>query len=277
MPEKKEFYFKSHDHHRLYSESYHPKKPKAVLIFIEGLNEHVGRYQNTTNYFSDDFTLYYYDHRGHGHSDGVRSHVEHFHNYVLDLEEFVSLVQRQEKDQPIFMVGHSMGGQILLNYLGLSQHVKLSGFITSSPNIRARVSFLAIKKLIGEQIVHFAPKLKLRNSFDSKWLSRDKNVGEVYKKDPLVAQYITASLAREIMANQETIIDLATNITLPALMLHGGEDHICDPKGSEDFFENLGSQDKELKIYKGFYHEIFNEIGKEEVFEDMSRWLLQRC
>jgi alpha-beta hydrolase superfamily lysophospholipase len=59
-------------------------------------------------------------------------------------------------------------------------------------------------------------------------------------------------------------------------MLHAGSDRICDPRGTVEFYERLGSVDKTYKIYPGMYHEIFNEIGKEEVFADIRAWMDER-
>jgi len=276
MTEKKDSYFKAHDNHRLYYESYHPKKAKAVLIFVHGINEHAGRYQFPVAFFKGEYILYLYDHRGHGRSDGVRSHVESFDHYVDDLNEFVKLVAKKEKKSKIFMVGHSMGGQVLLNFLAKYPKAPIKGFITSSPNIRLKMKINPLKRLIGKKFSQFVPKLRLPNDISTKWVSRDKSIVKAYEDDPMVGKAITAKLGYEILTNQENILNHAESIKFPALMLHAGDDKICDKSGTLDFFERLNSIDKEMEIFNGMYHEIFNEIGKEKVFERMEGWLLER-
>ena len=266
-------YFKSFDSHRLYYQVFKAKKPCAVLLICHGLNEHSGRYAPLVDHFRNaGFTLYLYDHRGHGKSDGSRSHVDHFKTYLKDLAVFSSLVSKEQEGHRIFLIGHSMGGQIVLNYLAQCKN-RFAGFVSSSANIRMAVKIPLLKKFIGLNLAHFLPKLKIGNEIDPKWISRDKEVVSAYKKDPYVSKNISVGLASEIIKNQDILPGLAGKISLPALMMHGGDDHICSQRGTIDFYNQLASKDKSLKIYDGFYHELFNETGKEKVFADMEAWL----
>jgi alpha-beta hydrolase superfamily lysophospholipase len=273
MPEITEAYFKSHDQHRLYYKSIKPKKPRATLIFIHGYNEHSGRYEPVIKYFQNHYNVYLYDHRGHGRSDGVRFFAKSFDDFILDLDAFISLVTSLEDNQEIFLVGHSMGGQILLNYLAKNNPATVTGFITSGANITLKTKINIFKRYLTYSLAEHLPQMKVPHGLNTKWLSRDKKIVRAYNKDPLIGSSITARLATELLHNQKTILKYAPHITLPGLMLHGGDDHICDKKGSKCFFEKLNSKDKELKIYPGFYHEIFNEIDREIVFADMASWL----
>lgn len=277
MPLHKDAYFKTHDQHRLYYQSDHSAQSKVILVLVHGLNEHIGRYGHVVDFFKKDFTVYLFDHRGHGRSDGVRSHVEHFDDYVNDLDAFIRLAAAEEKNQKIFLIGHSMGGQVVLNYVGKKKNPAVCGFITSSANVRMKVKVSAFKKFLANTLSQHAPRLKLPNEIDPKWISRDRNVVLAYKKDPLVGRSISVSLARELLSNQQGLMALAPKIRIPALMMHGGDDQICDSEGSRDFFDSLGSKDKEIKIYDGMYHEIFNEIGKEKVLRDVREWLRKRA
>lgn len=264
--------FKGFDGTELFYQVWGQKKPKATLVFVHGLNEYSGRYQNPIQYFhSKGYTLYLYDHRGHGKSDGVKSFAHEFSDFEKDLDIFVKLVSEREMGKK-FLIAHSLGGQIALNYLGHFSN-KLSGFVTSSPNIEVGFRVWAIEKWIAGLIGKISPKISLPNNVSPRYISRDREVVKAYVNDPYVRKTITVNLAQEILKNQETIHDLAPKINLPALMLHAGADKICSPHGSKKFFENLASKDKDLKIYEGFYHEIFNEIGKEQVFRDMEDWL----
>ncbi len=287
MTTSTESYFKSHDHHRLFyrvTESRAPvglaplgQIPKAVLIFVHGLNEHSGRYSNPVNYFSKKgYTLYLFDHRGHGKSDGLRSFVDDFDHYLHDLDEFIKLVAEQEKkkgDTPkIFIVGHSLGGQIVLNYVGRFKSV-LAGWMTSSANIQVAIKIPRLKKIVALQMARAFPRMSIPNDIDPKWISRDQHVVRAYKSDPLVSKKVTLKLIAAILNNQKEILDLAPKVRLPGLIMHAGDDHICALDGSRKFFEKLGTSDKQLLVYDGFYHELFNEFGKEKVFADMEEWL----
>ncbi|OVE81592.1 hypothetical protein BVY03_03045 [bacterium K02(2017)] len=276
MSNKHEAYFKSHDNHRLYYEVHQPAKPLASLIIVHGLGEHIGRYQNVINYLKEQYNIYLYDQRGHGRSDGVRFHIQDFSHYVNDLHEFVNLVTKKHPKQKTYLLGHSMGGQVVLNYLGQHPRTNLKGFITSSPNIKVKMKINPIKRKLVNYFAGYLPKFKLPNQIPTKWICRDKEVVKAYKHDPLVGKWITMQLASELIANQEHLLNEANKIKIPALMLHAGDDLICDKQGSIDFFDQLSSRDKDLKIYKGMYHEIFNEIDKEQVLAELASWIKKR-
>lgn len=274
MSLKTDGYFKTHDHHRLFYQKITPeKKSKAVLICVHGVNEHSGRYGNLIDAFSQDFALYLFDHRGHGRSDGVRSHVENFDEYVSDVAAFVDLIISENKSAKIFIIGHSLGGQITVNYLARFPKSGLAGFVLSSPNLRLKMKINPLKKMLADKLSEWTPKFKLPNDISPDWISRDSQVVKDYKKDPLVGKAVSVRLAQEILTNLETVLDLAPKIKLPGLLLHAGDDKITDQQGTVIFFERMTVKDKTLKIYPGFYHELFNDIGKEEVFEDVRTWL----
>lgn len=267
-----ESYFKGHDQHRLYYQCVKPENPKGTLIFVHGLNEHAGRYKNPIEFFyKKGFTIYLYDHRGHGQSDGLRSYVKAFKEFVHDLAEFVALVKSHEKNK-IFMIGHSMGGQILLNFLGEYQP-EIQGFISASANIKVGIKIPWIKKIAATLVSRFYPRLQLPNEIDPVWISRDRAEVRAYKRDPLVTKWSTLGLIVEMLENQKSIYNHADNIQLPALVIHGNDDKICSVEGSEEFYKKLASKDKTLIIYDGGYHELFNDIDKEKVFADMYHWL----
>lgn len=271
-----ENYFRTRDGLRLHYEIHTPPNPKAIIVVLHGLNEHVGRYRHVAERFSGDFKVCLLDQRGHGASDGVKSYVNSFLDYVADVDEFLSLVKKKSPGKNLFLIAHSMGGQVALNYLADFPNHPVAGFITSSPNIRVGWRINPIKRALGMKAARWLPKLKMPGEVDPKWISHDAAVVADYKSDPLVPQYVTLGLASEVLLNQELLLSKASRISIPALMLHGGDDRISSPQGSRDFFAKLASADKTLKIYDGLYHEIFNEIGKEAVFDDVVQWLLKR-
>lgn len=265
-------YFKGHDAHRLYYERHAARSPKAVLVVVHGLNEHSGRYKPLLDALGKKYTIYIYDHRGHGRSDGVRAHVDDFDQLIADLREFVELVAKQE-NQKIFLIGHSMGGQIVVNFMAKYPEAKVYGFITSSANLRIGVKINPVKKFLGMKAAGLLPRLKLKNEIDPRLICTDMNVVREYKRDPLVTKFITTRLAAELLKNQDNIMAMASRIHKPALLLHGGDDSICDPSGTEEFCDRLASEDKTVKLYPGMYHEIFNEPENAQVFSDILAWL----
>lgn len=271
-----ESYFVSQKKYRLYYQFWEKPDSQAVLVFVHGLNEHSGRYQNPVRYFEKKpYSLYLFDLRGHGRSDGVRSHVEKFEDYIEDLKSFLVFIDKNEKHKKIFLVGHSMGGQIVLNFV--SQYPKMvSAFIASSPNVLTKIKINWLKKNLGRSLAHFLPRLSLGNDIQAKWISRNRKVVEDYQKDPMTSPKITLKLAAEIFKNQDNLLEKIQSITIPALIQHGSGDEICDYLGSELVFKTIKSSDKHLQIYPGHYHELFNDLDYHLVLDNMDTWIKKR-
>lgn len=250
------------------------EQPKGALIFIHGLNEHSGRYIHVMDKFKDEFECFSFDFRGHGHSEGKRSYVNSFEELVMDLASFVDLVVQKTKSKKVFLVGHSMGGQITLNYLATKMHPQICGFMTSSPNIRIAFKLHYLERKVGQFLSTYFPSTLLPNHISPNDLTHDQKEREAYAQDRLINKTVTARLGFALVKNQEdTLMDLASRIDLPALMMHSGSDRVCAKEGTIDFFNALPNTDKTLKIYDGAFHELFNEYLKDDVFNDMKKWL----
>ena len=119
----------------------------------------------------------------------------------------------------------------------------------------------------------FLPKIGLY-VIDASTISRDKAVVDAYENDPLVYRgKIRARLGVELIKTTQVLSHQMSRINLPILIMHGSADRLSYPEGSELLYERVGSKDKTLKFYEGFYHEIFNEPGCQQVFADMESWL----
>ena len=256
------------------------KKTKAknsVLVFIHGMAEHCGRYEFPIQYFTErGYTAYAMDLRGHGDSKGRRGFALSMNQILEDIRSFLNLVKKKEKNKKVFLIGHSFGGQLVLNYGAMhSNHV--DGILASSPNVRLKLAVPKIKLLLAPLLAKVWPTLALGNDVDAKGLSHDPQVVRDYQEDKKVFHTITTGLGNIILQNQQKMDLLAANFQVPCFLMHGTEDPICDPEGTRDFFKKIPAKDKTIKLYPGFFHEIFNEIGKEKVFKDMESWLKERA
>ncbi len=249
-----------------------PKNPYGTLIILHGLGEHSGRYDDFANFLaSNHWAVRLYDQRGHGKTPGIRAYVENFETLVDDLDFIVDQVHEESGSKP-YLLGHSFGGQVAINFL--AKHAKkLSGAILSSPNIRLAMQVFWLKRFLGKYLSMVLPSLSIPNDIDPRLISHDKKVVAKYSADPLVAKKITLRLGDELLQNLEMVPELAAQIRLPLMIFHGSEDGITSVQGSKEFYQNLGSKDKTLKIYDGFFHETLNEIGRKEVYQNVIDWL----
>jgi lysophospholipase len=79
------------------------------------------------------------------------------------------------------------------------------------------------------------------------------------------------------MAGTNYLLANRHSYTCPCLILHGEKDKIISKDVSKKLFDSIATDDKALKIYEGLYHEILNEPEKERVFEDIFKWIEERC
>ena len=249
-------------------------EPKAILLVNHGLAEHSGRYMNLVNYFvPKGYAVYALDHRGHGKSEGLRGYIEQFSYFVNDLNAFLSMVRNKHHDTKIFIVGHSVGGTIATAYAVYHQN-EFDGLILSGATLEVGVSVSSGLIITARILSLLLPQIGLY-VIDATAISRDSAVVNSYIADPLVYRgKIRARLGTEIIKMVQILPNQMPQIRLPVLILHGTADRLSDPGGSEMLYDRLSSKDKTLKLYDGFYHEIFNEPGREQVFADMETWLL---
>jgi acylglycerol lipase len=259
---------------RIYHQCWLPEsEPKAVLMIVHGLGEHSGRYLNVVNHFVPmGFAVYGMDHSGHGKSDGTRKYVDRFEDFITNVKSYFDRIQGWQAGKPIFLVGHSMGGLISAVYL-LDHQTGLNGAIISGPSVKIPGNVSPVTVFIGKMLVALMPRLGLLKTAP-KGVSRDPAVVQAYMDDPLVYKgKTTVRLAAEMLKAMQRVSSEAARITLPILILQGGADWIVDPAGAEMLHNLVSSADKEIKIYDGLYHEVYNEPEHPQVLRDVELWI----
>jgi len=272
--EHREGKFRGYNSLNLYYQCWLPLgDPRAVLLVVNGLAEHSGRYANLANYFiPKGYAVYSYDHRGHGKSEGLRCYIERFSDYLDDLKTFVDIVRHEQGHARVFVIGHSMGGTIAIAYAIHHQH-ELAGLLLSGASIKIGLTVSPALIAMAGILSLLLPKIGT-TILDASAISQDKAVVDAYVNDPLVYRgKIPARLGAELIKTMHELPSKMPEIDLPILIMHGTADRLSDPKGSQMLFERVGSKDKALKLYDGFYHEIFNEPKRERVFKDVETWL----
>lgn len=249
----------------------HP--PKAIILLVHGYAEHAGRYRYFAKYcVSKGYAVFAVDHWGHGKSDGSPGYVPDFSVFHDGVDELFACAKLQFPKLPVILVGHSMGGLISATYL-LANQASFTACVLSGPAIKAAEEPSAFLKGISGFLSRFFPKLGVLE-LDPNGVSRDPQVVVDYLADPLVYNgKMGARLAAEMLANMSTIQEHAGQITLPMLMLHGGQDSLAAAEGSRFLDDRIASSEKKLIIYPELFHEIFNEPEKETVLADMTDWL----
>lgn len=272
--ERTEGTFKGSKGLNLYHQCWLPEaNPKAVLLVVPGLAEHSGRYTNLVNYFVPRaYAVCGLDTQGHGKSEGPRCYIDRFQDYVNDVKIFFDIVHQRYGDRKVFLLGHSMGSAIAIVYAAQHQ-ADLAGLIMSGATLKPGASVPSVLKVVVRVISRLFPKMGVA-VIDASTISRDKAVVDAYVNDPLVYRgKVTARLGAELVKVLNQMPKLIPKITLPIIIMYGTEDRLSNPEGSQMLYDAVGSRDKTLKKYEGFYHEIFNEPGHLQVMGDLEAWL----
>jgi alpha-beta hydrolase superfamily lysophospholipase len=272
----KEGKFEGKNGTKIYYQYWKPDKVKAVIIIAHGFAEYSGRYAHVADHFANEgIAVYALDHRGHGLSEGHRGHVDSFDDYLADLDTFFEMVKEMEKGKKIFLLGHSMGGAISVAY-ALKYPKKMKGLILSSPWLKTANP--PAPELV-QQIVALSqsnPTQDLPAPVEPKNLTHDTAVCEAYDKDPLVFKTLTARFIVEIFTALENALKNAGKLAVPTLLMYAGADKVVDPEGSKEFAKGVKVKDFKVIVFPDFFHEIFNEVEKQKVFDAVDAWLKPR-
>lgn len=267
--------FTAHDGTKLWRRHWLPAAPdqqvKGILIIQHGLRDHSDNYDHLARRAAAaGFSVWAMDLRGHARSAGPRVAPDPWMDYVRDFDQLVDFATAAEPNQPVFIMGHSMGGAIVAMEV-VEHRAKIAGVILSAPvlNIGVPPFVVASIRVLGVIAPSFGAMKLDPNSF-----STDPAVGEAMVKDPLVEQGAgPARTAAGLADATAQIFSHLDRFTLPILALHGTADQLTAPSGSRALIERAPSADKTLRIYDGFAHDLVHEPKGAQVEDDILAWL----
>jgi alpha-beta hydrolase superfamily lysophospholipase len=267
------------DGHPIHARFWPVRAPRGILVIAHGFGEHGGCYSHVAELLGDRAGLEVLapDLRGHGRSPGRRGVVRHYDDLTSDFLASLTWAARHRPGLPLFALGHSNGGQVVLRAaLGGARGLALAGLILSNPSLRLAIKVPRHQFLIGRFLLRFAPRVTLYAPIEPEKLSRDPQMMPFYLEDPLRHGRISAPLFFGMIEGGERILGQVEALTTPTLMIVGGADPITDPEACRLAFDRLGSQDKTLLLYPHMLHEPLNELGRAGVHADLVSWIDQR-
>jgi acylglycerol lipase len=244
---------------------------RAVIILVHGLGEHIQRYAHWADLFKKEgIGIAGVDLPGHGRSEGTRGNIKSYARIEEMLDILLNTCKKTFPGLPIFLYGHSLGGNIVLDYL-LRKNPKIKGAVVTSPFLRLAFEPPKIKLILASVMKNLVPGLIQPSGLNVNHLSHDVAVVEKYKNDPLVHGKISVSLFHSLMTAAKHSLAHAAELKVPTLMIHGSDDMIISSEGSREFASK--TEMAELKIWEGGYHELHNEPFNDEVFAFIMNWL----
>lgn len=308
MALKREFYFKSSDGiNRVHTVEWSPEDGtvKAVLQIVHGMAEHVGRYDAFARFMADKgYLVVGDDHLGHGKTAASDTEFGYMgedgaHLLVKDEHRLQKHMKEQYPVVPYIILGHSMGSYITRRFISIYGDdvdaclILGTGFQTSLETGAGLTLAGLIGKAKGE---HHRSDLLTELGFgkycsridnprtESDWLCRDEKVVDEFKNDPLCDFIFTVNGYKALFTLVREDCDDRTAAKvpkeLPIYILSGAEDPVGQygegVMKTYEQYKQAGIEDLQVKIYPQMRHEILNECGKEEVYEDIFRWIEER-
>ena len=248
--------------------------PAAVVVLAHGYAEHLGRYAHVIEALVErGYAVAGLDHRGHGESAGRRTGITRFDDYVADLHLLVERVRETHSTLPRFLLGHTMGGLIATRY-ALRYQTDLAGLILSGAALQIGDDVSPLLKRMSGLIAAVAPHLPVVPRRGSGILSSDPEVERRFAADPLSYHgRLRARTGHQMMLASVDARARAEALTLPLLVMHGADDRLTNPTGSQVLYDCARSVDKTLKLWPSLRHEIFNEPQRNDVIAFMLAWL----
>jgi alpha-beta hydrolase superfamily lysophospholipase len=249
---------------------------KAYIIGVHGWGTHSDRLKLPAEYLTDNgYAVYAFDLRGHYRNTGeTPGHIESIDHIQKDILLFMDVIRNIAKEKKIFLMGHSFGGLMSLIYA--INHPALSGVLVSSPLLGMFMNLSIGKKVIksiSKNIVKLAPNKILNNIIDQNQLTSDLKILRKHIADKNKIEVISAKSATEIDKYTKWAMENASKLISPVLIMQAGNDKIVDKGKPKEFFDKVESKDKSYKEYDGFLHELWNEKGRAQIYQDMFIWL----
>ena len=254
----------------------------GVVQIAHGMGEHIGRYVDTIAFLvSAGLTVYGNDHRGHGQTAPSTEYLGDFGEggfdlLVEDIARLSKIVRRENPDEPLILLGHSMGSFAAQQYI-LDHSREIDGLILSGSGALDRLSRL-VKSSPADQNLLNARFEPARTPFD--WLTRDEAVVDAFINDPLCfAQLQPTSMASFLGAAcrlSDPIKLRGVREDLPIYLFSGSEDPVSQLNGVEvliDRYLKAGIYDITRDSYPGGRHEMLNEINRDEVRGNLRNWI----
>jgi alpha-beta hydrolase superfamily lysophospholipase len=248
-----------------------------VAVLIHGFGEHLLRYDEVAEVLVEGgYLVVAVDVRGHGKSDGRRGHVMAFGEFNADVDAAFDVADRVHPGGDRLLVGHSHGGLLALQYVIEGSGRSPVALVVTSPFLGIAVKVPGWKAAAGRLLSRLKPDFLLPTDLDASLLSCDADVVEAYTADPLVHDKASARWFTEVQKAHAEVLRRAGEVVLPTLVMQGGDDKIVDVEATRRVAEALGAEDKKYIEYAGLRHEIFNEVERARVYDDLRSWLTER-
>ncbi|MBB6690573.1 lysophospholipase [Cohnella xylanilytica] len=275
----REWEWQLNDGTRMYACEWQPEirqSPRGFIGIVHGMGEHVGRYEHVARTFADEgYVVCGFDQYGHGRTPGRRGHVPSYDSLLEGPDRLLREARNRYPGIPAFLYGHSMGGNVTLNYL-LRRRPDIAGAVVTSPWLKLSFDPPQAQVVIGRLLERVYPQYSNHRPLAAERLTSDPEMIRRISEDPVGHGHITAKFFFGVRRAGLWAIEHADRLSVPLLLMHGDDDKVTSIAASRQFAERAGTLCSFVE-WPGYRHELHNEAGRPAVFSLMSRWLGDRA
>ncbi|MFX1340122.1 MAG: alpha/beta hydrolase [Promethearchaeota archaeon] len=270
-------YFDGRENKKLFYQNWLPEGDiKACIVAMHDWGTHSDRIKYLAQYFTEKgYAVYAFDLRGHRRNAGdFPGHMDDMDHIQKDIVLFIDVIKNALGKKKIFVTGHSFGG--LISLIFAINHPALPGVVVSSPELgllkNSSVGKKISKKFSGS-LSKLAPTKTIEWIVNQNQLTGDLKILREHIADKEKTEIISVKSAAEMNNSMKFAMKNATNLLCPVFIMQAGNDKIVDKGKTKEFFNKIKSEDKTYKEYDGFLHELWNERGRAQIYQEMFIWL----
>ena len=275
MIQRYEGQFPGQNNAQLFHQVWKCDEPRGKILITHGLAEHSDCYDTLAQQLAaSDWEIWSWDLRGHGRSPGKRGYIGEFQTYIEDLKLFVDAIRKEDNgDKPFVLFGHSLGGLITIKHVLDHQPENIDAVCLSAPALGLAFEAPKYKTVLADFAAQWLPKLTMYNEIKYEDLSRDQKQLAGYGSDTLRHDKISPAVFLGMLAGFEQAVNESSKFKIPLLLQVAGNDRIVSPAAAQNWFRALDFEKKKMHIYSDSYHEIFNDLDRDEAFQDLKGFL----
>lgn len=249
--------------------------PRAVVVGLHGMNEHARAFaEDAAGWFtSEGVGLYAYDQRGFGGAPNRGIWAGH-ETMAADAAEAARLIRARHPGRPLFMMGESMGGAVLI-VAGASAHPPpADGYVLLAPAVVSRASLGWFARGMLDALLSVVPMMGVRNSAPGFQPTDNLAAWQRWSRDPLLIRETRIDALAGLVDLMDAAVRAAPWFRAPALFLYGGQDRLVPPRATRDLLASLPRRaPQQIGFYPDGWHMLLRDTQGRKVVEDIASWV----
>jgi alpha-beta hydrolase superfamily lysophospholipase len=255
--------------------------PRAIVVALHGMSDYSNAFDMpATAWAKEGITTYAYDQRGFGKAPNIG--VWPGEKVLLqDLHDCVEALRARYPGVPVFVLGESMGGAVVLSALAEPDPPKVDGVILVAPAVWSREDMPVLYRMALWVTAHTVPSMHVSGKGLKIWPSDNIEMLRKLSRDPLFQKQTRADAVWGLVNLMDAGRKAPAKIekehiaTPPILMLYGAKDQIIPRTPTEATAKDLGSR-AEVHVYPNGYHMLLRDLDGPARWKDVVAWIDKR-